>query len=248
MQMESTASIIGKRIKNYRKLQHMTLQNLADQIHKSRATVCKYENGEISIDVSALYDISCALNIPMNKLTDIPLPETESAGKMAEEFSLSSSGRGPFFNAKRLYFYFYDGRYSHLKDGIITIKDRDEETGSYNCTLSISVISADGRSSEIFYTGKVYYSDILIRFSFINSWNILEEALLYIFNPLEIREQTTGLLCGISTADLAPCTFKCLLSLKPVEPTKEFISQLLFTEEEMKTMKKRNRFLITNTP
>jgi len=246
--METTAEIIGKRIKNYRKAQHMTLQDLADRISKSRATVCKYENGEISIDVSALYDISCALKVPMNKLTDIPLPESEDADIIPDELSLSRKGRGPFFNAKRLYFYFFDGRYNHLKDGIITIGDRDDTTGSYDCTMSISIISTDGRTSEIFYTGKVYYSDMLIRFSFINSWNILEEALLYIFNPLELRDHTTGLLCSISTADLVPCAFKCILTLNPMEPTPEFKKQLLFTEKEMKTMKKLNRLLVTNTP
>ncbi len=246
--MEKTAAIIGKRIRHYRKQQHMTLQQLADQIRKSRATVCKYESGEISVDVSALYDISCALKVPLNKLTDIPLPEAEAPVRSPEELSLNRGGRGPFFNAKRLYFYFFDGRYNHLKDGIITIEDRDEASGIYNCTMSISIISPDGRTSEIYYTGKVYYSDMLIRFSFINSWNILEEALLYIFNPLELRDHTTGLLCSISTADLVPCAFKCLLTLKPVEPTQEFTSQLLFTEEELRTMKKLNRLLVTNTP
>ena len=53
-----------------------------------------------------------------------------------------------------------------------------------------------GRSSEIYYTGKVVYSDMLIRFSFVNQCNALEEDLLYIFNPLEIRDSTDGLLCG----------------------------------------------------
>ena len=107
-------------------------------------------------------------------------------------------------------------------------------------------MSPDGRSSEIYYTGTVIYSDMLIRFSFINSCNKLEEALLYIFNPLEQRDQTLGLLCSISTADLVPCSFKCLLSLTPQEATEEFRKQLLFTDAEMKRMKKLNRLLVTN--
>ena len=36
---------IGGQIRKYRKANGMTLQQLADVIHKSRATVCKYENG-----------------------------------------------------------------------------------------------------------------------------------------------------------------------------------------------------------
>lgn len=45
---------IGHRIRMYRKVQGLTLQQLADMIHKSRATVSKYETGEIAIDVDTL--------------------------------------------------------------------------------------------------------------------------------------------------------------------------------------------------
>lgn len=54
---------IGGQIRKYRKANSMTLQQLADVIHKSRATVCKYENGEISIDIATLYEISQALQV-----------------------------------------------------------------------------------------------------------------------------------------------------------------------------------------
>lgn len=94
-------------------------------------------------------------------------------------------GRGqksPFFQAKRLYFYFYDGRYQRTKDGIIDIYEKTDEVGKYKATLTICSVSPNGRSSEVFYTGKVLYSDMLIRFSFVNQYNPLEEDLLYIFN------------------------------------------------------------------
>ena len=42
---------IGGRIRMYRKARELTLQQLADLIHKSRASVSKYENGEITLDV-----------------------------------------------------------------------------------------------------------------------------------------------------------------------------------------------------
>ena len=59
---------IGGQIRKYRKANGMTLQQLADIIHKSRATVCKYENGEISIDIATLYEISQALQISFGQL------------------------------------------------------------------------------------------------------------------------------------------------------------------------------------
>ena len=140
------------------------------------------------------------------------------------------------FSGPEAIFYFYDGRYQRTKDGVIDIYEKKGESGKYEATLTICSVSANGRSSEIFYTGKVLYSDMLIRFSFVNQYNPLEEDLLYIFNPLELRDFTTGLLCGISSADLMPCAFKCVITLKPQELTEAFRHQLLFTKKRSEAL------------
>lgn len=54
---------IGSRIRSIRKSRGLTLQALADKIHKSRASLSKYESGEIVIDIKTLYEISEALNV-----------------------------------------------------------------------------------------------------------------------------------------------------------------------------------------
>ena len=41
--MSNYTCYVGKQIRKYRKAGKMTLQDLADAIHKSRATICKYE-------------------------------------------------------------------------------------------------------------------------------------------------------------------------------------------------------------
>ncbi len=232
---------VGQQIRKYRKAGKITLQQLADAIHKSRATVCKYENGEISVDIETLYEISQVLQVSMAQLTTYQAPEDRLVGN-----ALELSNKNPFFQAKKLYFYFYDGRYQRMKDGIIDIYDKQEDSGCYEATLSICTVSATGRSSEIFYTGKVLYSDMLIRFSFVNQYNPLEEDLLYIFNPLERRDFTVGLLCGISSADLMPCAFKCLITLKPQELTEEFRQQLLFTKKDLKRWEQLNMLMVDN--
>lgn len=99
---------------------------------------------------------------------------------------------------------------------------------------------------EIFYTGRVLYSDMLIRFSFVNQYNPLEEDLLYIFNPLELRDFTMGLLCSISSANLMPCAFKCVVTLKPQEHTENFRHQLLFTKKDLKRLEQLNMLLVDN--
>ena len=126
------------------------------------------------------------------------------------------------------------------------IYEKKGEPGKYEATLTICSVSANGSSSEIFYTGRVLYSDMLIRFSFVNQYNPLEEDLLYIFNPLELRDFTMGLLCGISSADLMPCAFKCVVTLKPQEHTENFRHQLLFTKKDLKRLEQLNMLLVDN--
>ena len=58
---------VGAQIRKYRKACKLTMQELADAIHKSRATVCKYENGTISIDIETLYEISQVLQVSIWK-------------------------------------------------------------------------------------------------------------------------------------------------------------------------------------
>ena len=43
--MEQVNLYVGAQIRRYRKNRQMTLQQLADRIHKSRASVSKYETG-----------------------------------------------------------------------------------------------------------------------------------------------------------------------------------------------------------
>lgn len=243
--MENINKYVGNRIRNYRKMKKMTLQQLADAIHKSRATVSKYETGDIALDLETLYEISSVLEISLNRLTDY---HPQSEDPIPTEFPLTArSGTSPFFKADRLYFYFYDGRYDRLKEAVIDVhKNEPIGDGSYNASMSFHSTTATGRSSEIFYTGNVLYSDMLIRFSFVNQYNKLEQDLLYIFNPLELRAFTEGLLCGISSTDLMPCAFKCHVSLSPNTNYEELQEHLLLTPKEIRRWKKLNMLIVDN--
>lgn len=232
---------VGRQIHKYRRANGMTLQQLADAIHKSRATVCKYENGEISIDIETLYEISQALQVSFAQLASYQPPVPPPAPPVA-----GSIQRSPFFQARRLYFYFYDGRYHRLKDGVIDVREQAEQPGTYMASFTLCSVSGNGCSSESYYTGDVVYSDMLIRFTFVNQLNPLEEDLLYIFNPLEMRDFTDGLLCGISSADLMPCAFRCLVTLNP-QPLDESLRQrLLLSKQELRHWARLNMLLIGN--
>ena len=242
--MSDISVYVGERIRRIRKSQGMTLQELADRIHKSRATVSKYENGEIVIDIETLYEVSLALNVSFARLTDYHPPVPLSDAVQVPKRQLGS--RSPFFKARRLYIYFLDGRTRRLKDGAIDIIEDDEQPGRYLARLTVATVSDSGRSADTFFEGTVTYSDMLIRFSFINQFNTLEEDLLYIFNPLAATDETTGLICGISSADLIPCAFKCLVTLSSQKHDEELSRKLLVDRKSWQHCQKLNMFAVNH--
>ena len=69
--MEGINARIGARIRLYRRAKKLTLIQLSAMIHKSKATLSKYETGDIAIDVETLYDIAAALDIRIEQLLDL---------------------------------------------------------------------------------------------------------------------------------------------------------------------------------
>ena len=234
---QDISAYVGGRVRSLRKNRKMSIQALADQIEKSKACVSKYEKGEITIDVPTLIEIAKALNVPPGQLINYTPPAPKAPGTL--------EGPVSFFKAKRLYFYYCDGRFADIKDGIINV--HNEKGGSVcDADFTINIVSDTGFATEIYYSGTVTYSDMLIRFSLQNQYNPLEEDLLYIFNPLERRDGTSGLLCGISSTDLLPCAFKCIVSLYPLPHNENLRARLTFTKEEVRHLKKMNMLTITN--
>ena len=118
---------------------------------------------------------------------------------------------------------------------MIDIHEHAERPGTYVASFTLCSVSGNGCSNESYYTGNVVYSDMLIRFTFFNQ-----------LNPLEMRDYTDGLLCGISSADLMPCAFRCLVTLNPQEPDESLRQRLLFSKQEIRRWGKLNMLLIGN--
>ena len=118
---------------------------------------------------------------------------------------------------------------------MIDIHEHAERPGTYVASFTLCSVSGNGCSNESYYTGNVVYSDMLIRFTFFNQ-----------LNPLEMRDYTDGLLCGISSADLMPCAFRCLVTLNPQELDESLRHRLLFSKQEIRRWGKLNMLLIGN--
>ena len=88
--MPEVSELIGKKIRTFRKMRRMTHTQLAAVIGRTQSTVCKYETGEIALDVTTLYAIAQALQVPPQQLlytperaktpvADVPVPAFSAA-------------------------------------------------------------------------------------------------------------------------------------------------------------------------
>ena len=99
--MSELGERIGENIRIYRRANRMTLSEMAERINKSKATVGKYEQGAISLDMDTLYEIAGALGISPFQLMVSLLPEKKEKGE-------------PRLMGERRYMYLYDGRASRI--------------------------------------------------------------------------------------------------------------------------------------
>ena len=66
--MSELSMEIGKKIRYFRTGKNKTLEELAAAVCKSKATLSKYEKGDIVIDIETLYEIADALQIHIDQL------------------------------------------------------------------------------------------------------------------------------------------------------------------------------------
>ena len=102
----------GKAIRTFRKKNKLTVQELADRICKSKATVSKYESGKISLDLDTLFDIAQVLQVRLEQLLYMPPENVPTETVTVPNF---------FKNLNHMYIYMYDGRNNHLNRTIINV-------------------------------------------------------------------------------------------------------------------------------
>ena len=99
--MGSFSNFVGHRIKKYRKSRGYTIEQFSAMINKSKATLSKYENGAITIDIETLYEISRVLDIDLKHFVDYQPPTFH------DEPALHKNA---YFRNSLAYMYHYDGR------------------------------------------------------------------------------------------------------------------------------------------
>lgn len=239
--MKEVSIHVGKRIRLYRKMKNLTIEVFAGMINKSKATVSKYENGDISIDIETLFSIAEALDISVNQLVDYENPAAfnESDGDSSAKRKAGKT---------RYYLYFYDGRRGRIVKNIIEVQGVGEN-GIYNANFYADLEDySNCYNCKFLYHGTMRKFDAFTNFNFENQNNKVEQVFMYAINSFTHNSRMVGMLSGLSTQPILPASFKFLLSPDIMEENEDMKEQLVFTKEDIKQIKKMNMFVINQHP
>ena len=222
----------------YRKSAGMTITELSKHIYKSKSTVSKYENGEVSMDIETLFDIADALKISVTQLTDFYRTEITD--------SIPGNALGFFKKTGYYYMYYYDGILNQTISCVLEIiPSKEDRPPSANMYLGVRDYENIYSCHSLYY-GEASYSDARVIFVLQNQTNKTEKIYINVINPLTNAAQTFGILCGISMHYFVPVSYKALFSYSPLKADDIPIEKLRFSKEEIKSIKKHNALLIMN--
>lgn len=234
--MKEVSVHVGKRIRLYRKMKNMTIEVFAGLINKSKATVSKYENGDIAIDIETLFIIAQALDISVNQLIDYD--------KKIEDTEERAETGVKRYGKNRLYFYFYDGRRSRIVRNVIDVRSAGE-SGTYHADLYADIEDySNCYKCKYLYHGIMRRYDTFTNFHFENQNNKMERVFLYAINSFSPSGRMIGMFSGLSTQPMLPVSFKFLISPDMMEENEELIDILRFSKEDIRTIKKMNMFVV----
>ena len=232
--MKEISMHVGQKIRLYRKMKGLTIEVFAGMINKSKATVSKYENGDISIDIETLFGIAQALEVSVNQLIDY-VDET------AEEETARPLSRS------RYYMYFYDGRRNRIARNVIEVQDGGQENGTFEANMYAYLDNFENYyQCRLLYHGTMRRYDTFVNFNFENQNNKVERAFLYAINSFSHSGRMAGLYCGLSTQPILPACFKFVLSPEILEEDEELKAELSVSKEDIKVLKKMNMFVVSD--
>lgn len=229
--MSSINQHIGSRIRLYRQMKRFTQTALAEKIHKSKATLSKYETGDIAVDVETLFEIAKALGIRPIQLLDYD-----------SETTPERSPQDVFFPEKRVFVYFFDGR-----SGRITLSLLDVSREGSSCLAALYYDVSDPAqpdSCRNLYFGTAEFFDTITYFAFKSQSNRMEKLALCAANPFDRRGQVPGLLTGLSRYPMLPVSIKCILSDVALPENEKLRESLILSRSDYKLMRTLNMFAV----
>ncbi len=232
--MDSLSTLVGKRIRLYRQAKNLSLTELSNRIHKSKSTLSKYENGQISIDIETLFEIATILQVSPAQLIGV---------SEEKKFVAPETDAPKVHSITKKYMYMYDGRTTKIQRSYIEIQETGEDYRP--ATLFYNVPSFDKyEQCKALYYGTVYDHNFVTNYSLQNQSNNMENVSMCIVNPFELNEYRYGMIAGISARNLLPVCAKFILSDNILTENSDLKQNLILSKEDIRLSKRFNMFVL----
>ena len=226
---------VGARIRLYRKLNGFSLEQLAAMLHKSRATISKYELGQISIDMDTLGELAAVFGIQAASLVDFP-------AQRRTELSVKSD----FFSDGLRYAYWAigRGRTRRMQYGVLEIQN--------DATRAILYLQFPDfghyLDCRLICEGDIHVTEHLTTMNLQNSYSVTDHMFLCCYTPLNIRQEEAVCQCSTITHPAAPVTTKMLFTRQQVPEDETLFQKITFSKEEIQDLRGRNRLVTSPLP
>lgn len=234
--MSSFSYFVGQRIKKYRKSRGYTIEQFSAMINKSKATLSKYENGTITIDIETLYDISQALDIDLKCFIDYQPPVFHTDPVLPKNF---------YFNQPRAYMYYYDGRVRQLVRSLLCFSPSSSgDSIEVMLYTGVENFNEPDRCQHLF-TGEMKPYDTITHMVLNNQINDAEKMYICMLNPMQNRAPAIGLVSGIgSTPFFAPIALKALISKEQLDENDRLMNTIKLDKDDYHLLKYYNMMVI----
>ena len=237
--MSSFCCHVGQRIKKYRKSRGYTIEQFSAMIGKSKATVSKYENGTITIDIDTLYDVSQKLDIDLKCFLDYQPSDLHAETVLPKNF---------YFNQPRAYMYYFDGRIRQIVRSLLSFSPSTAgESVDVMLYMGLEDFAKPDRCQHLF-TGEMKAFDTITHMVLNNQINDAEKMYICMLNPMQTRTPAVGLLSGIGSSPFfAPSALKTLISKEPLEENDRLLNSTKLDKDDYHLLKYYN-MMVVNRP
>lgn len=223
---------VGKRIRYYRKAKGLSISQLAELICKSKSSVSKYENAEVSIDMDTLYEIANVLGISIANLTDYS----------AREQQCNTNQLDGFFRNCNIY-YIYNIYYGKtIYQSVLLFHPDNAPQSSVTCYFDVKDLN-NYYDCGCLYHGYYSASYTHVNIHLSNEINPADEMSLFFNNLFYNTGITFGISSSISEHLVAPCSVKTVISKTPINSTEKLKELLALTPEEWKQLRTSSMFV-----
>lgn len=216
----------GERLRNYRIKKGLSQENIAESLHKNKATISRYEKGEILPDVR---DISIICK-------ELGIYEADLYGNDTNRTMQHNKSKNPF-NTDKLYVYF--NAYNFRTKKFAPDKYILELEQKQNICKAKFV---DYHDKRIYSEGYLICNDEIV-FAVMENYQPTNTRVDVAVLEINISNGTDNLMLGGyfgTNSKCEPSLRKCYFSKKNVDFTEEMFEQLKLNENEQETLNTQN--------